>query len=414
MGQEQDQSEHPVCSGSASAQTGAGTTPRFLFVMATILAAYLALTLTRAPFDFWVYYHSALALRLGINPYDMQAVSTALHPDVPVKLPFIYGPWSFALFLPFSFFPFKLASFLYGLVLAWAVWGIIVESLRLVPIGAIDGPVALLVSVAALLSWGNPLLIIFASQNPAPIEAFLVLSGLRMIVDHRTRAGLTRFFFPIALKMQPAGLLAIALYRENKSLLRSALLIVLSVSLLAIPLLLVCPDLTSDWLQILRSTPWMDDPAFSPLYLLTKVGLPVGISAAIHLVIGGAAFVTCLRAFRKRQLDGYEIACCIVTFMLLQPRLKDYTLILSVPVTFALVNVAGLRVLGLTLLPTIVVGLWPKNPWAQMTVPFCLSIAFCILLRLVIQQSLVPRHDMRTDAGSADSILPGTNHHCHR
>src|SRR6185295_6809143 len=151
---------------------------RFAVVRVLLLALVAGIAVVyvgagaRHPWDFETYYHAASAYRVGLDPYQLQSLTSVA--GRPVELPFLYPPATLLLFVPFSHLPLGAAivawltiQCLLAGILLWIWWRTFLRSV------APD-----LLVVVALLGFDVALLWNLRTGNVALAEQVLLWAGL--------------------------------------------------------------------------------------------------------------------------------------------------------------------------------------------------------------------------------------------
>jgi hypothetical protein len=311
--------------------------------MGVLLVAYalgvvidLAIHTDKYQWDFATYYYAGQATRAGMNPYELESLSTVAGKDV--GFPFAYSPVVLPAFSLLSHLPF-----------AWAYW--VYLALKVVCLGVLvwvwrtrfvaDGP-SLPLYLLCIFGFGGAIYADLAAGNVSVFEQVaLWLALIALIQDRPIRFGILVILASL-FKLTPilfAILLILPGLRRRIGAFSGTMAGFLALNGLAY---LVAPGLYRDFLTTI---PQLDDRgAINPSTLallrdlgdlLTRKGLAV--SPLVEWLLYGVfavaiVAITWLVLSRRRGEDGrLPIVLVCLAFALVMPRFKNYAYILLIP-----------------------------------------------------------------------------------
>jgi hypothetical protein len=412
-------------------------------VLALAVFAYLVRNLGNA-WDFETFYYAATALRQGLDPYRMEALTFVA--GKPVVLPFLYPPAALALFIPFTLLPLGSAVLLWlGLKVAGAA--VLVALWRGTFLRGISVPVLLLV---AIFGFNAAMLWDLETGNVTVLEQLLLWLAFACYVRDRRWAFAVLVAVASIFKLFPIvflGLLFVPAKRPAPGWGPALAGLGLFAALLSVP-----PTLALEWVRGLlgglpatRPFGEVNPSALGILDILigpcrwttgrwsTGAGnrLPLNGAPDTALVLWVVYCVGLLASSRGllrrlwvRQDASQRIVMGSVAFALLSPRMMAYSyLLLVVPALVlgrGLFRRRGARVVALGLV--IVQGLyhylsrtmplaWPLAPYAVSVVLMNLSFLLAHGLWWTADRSrgaAAPGAGPRAGPGKARSRPPAT------
>ena len=300
--------------------------------------------------DFKVYYSASLAYREGLNPYDMDNLSTALH--VPVLTPYVYPPDTLFIFRPLTFFTFQTAARLYLTVKLLAVCALIFFWCHIFDFKQYT-PVLLLVSP---LAFNGSLLDDLGAGNVSIFEQFFIWAGFYFYARDKIVWFAVAIILASTFKFTPIvllGILATRLQRRDLVCLGCAgisFLLILAVNAL------IWPQMFAQFfhnVSTIRGERGDGNPAILALasdtvtWLRMKTGyllpgiVPTGIyivSSLTVLYVAALTFIK-LRSLDEKKANLWRICLICFVYALILPRLKNYSyIVLIAPSIYAVIS----------------------------------------------------------------------------
>jgi len=309
----------------------------------TVAAAYVILG-ARSPWDFATYYYAASALRSGLNPYSLGALSQVA--GKRVDLPFIYPPVTLALFLPFTLLPVAVAG---------TVW-LALKVVLMVPLVWVwkrfflPDTNAIVLLATTLLGFNLALLWDLRTGNVAVVEAALIWFAFAFYL--RGHTWLAAYIISVAALLKQLPLLlvgAIAVPPDSSQ--RKWILLASAVGFLTLSIALP-PHLSAEWRRGLSTAAAAPRPTgdINPSalgladWVTGTLELPMRfapvLAFALYLVYCAILLLCSLGAMLRVQRSGSraeQIVLLVLLWLLLSPRVMVYSYIMAiVPVLYVI------------------------------------------------------------------------------
>ena len=282
--------------------------------------------------DFRTYYYAATAHRRGLSPYDLSALRKVAGRH-EVHLPFVYPPHFLALFAPLARMGYWHAYYLFLALKLLALGALLWLWSRIVPTARADLWPLL---VTAALGCGSALLKDLKSGNVSTFEQLLLWAGIYLLLRRRTLLGGASVLLSSMFKLATAPLgLLVPLIRRSTGAVSVWLALCLATGLAYLALYAAQPQLWADFLSSVRTLDDRGGNCPSSLAFLGDVARAAGAGPAAAYV--AYALVGCLvlsawlwAVWRSRGWqDPYaRIHVTILAYVLVVPRVKDYSLVL--------------------------------------------------------------------------------------
>jgi Glycosyltransferase family 87 len=311
-------------------------------------ALYLLVNLksVEGQWDFDACYHTTKAYLGGVNPYDNSAVARFTHRTI---MAFAYMPGTIWFFVPFTWFDYKIAVYLY-ILLKLAVIAVLLMLWRNVFFDRQAGPVFYLI---CLLGFNCTFGIDLQSGNIALFEQFLLWSAFFYYLRRKLLYFCLFVVLAATLKVEPILFLFLLLPLENKYRYRYLVWSGCAFFVVVWVQFMVNPSRFAGFLQ--NAAGVVDDGSISTFacvqdtaaHLFTSpIITPWLNKLAFAIYLGVIAFVVALsipvfRTIKKTVLVDQEklyIFFGCVVYALVCFRLKDYTFIFLIPSAFFIVQ----------------------------------------------------------------------------
>lgn len=330
----------------------------WLLVVAVVAlcAAYVAMGASN-PWDFVTYYYAGLAARNGADPYSLEALSALAGRQL--ELPYLYPPFTLALFYPLTYLPLAEASRIWllfqSVLLLTLLWLWSRRFLMQVPVAWFL--VVTLLGFNAAVLWG------LRTGNLTLVEATFLWLGFYAYARGKLIAAAVLITLAGAFKLLPLAFLALIPLGPGRPI-RKLAAIGLGVGVLAL-LLSATAELTGRWISALGAEPLLRAPGgeINPntptliANILSGVGVaaetqrwvaPALYAAVVALVLTASRASFChLAAVGSRS--GLVVLGTLV-WLLLSPRVMVYTFVLAVApslyVLWRLAPSAAMRAFG--------------------------------------------------------------------
>ncbi len=283
--------------------------------------------------DFRVYYDAAKASQEGLDPYLVDS-RRAVTGSRKKNRPFVYPPHSLFLLKPFAALEYPTAYYLFLVAKAGALLALVVIWLRIVPAARCEWWA---LGVTVMLGHRSAVLRDLRSGNVSLFEELLIWGGILLIMRNRSLLGgatilLSSFFKLITAALIP---LVVVIQRSWRSF-----GIAMSLSIFGIAtygwLYLRAPDGWSSFCAIAGSLDERGNRCPSSLALLRDLSDLIGWNDVSTYMVYGAfccfIFSVLLWSFiaTRRSPDTYAMLhLTILVYVLLAPRIKDYSLIIA-------------------------------------------------------------------------------------
>jgi len=315
--------------------------------------------------DFWIYYNSARAHALGLNPYDEKVLSELAQGTL--RFCFAYPPLTLYFFRPFAMLDFNTAFHLYlslkcllliGLIYWWEKAFLQKE----------DGA---LFYFFCLVGFNAAIYIDLGAGNVSILEQLLMWLAFAFYLKRRWLLFCAFILLASAFKMVPIVFLALLWFAEEKKKYLYFAGASLGFCVMMLLSYLVSPFLfeefvrdtigRADWERgiVNPSTLACLREAFDLLAGKTGVMVPQLAQRALFVAIAAAVVVVTWRAMsiKRDSLISLYLACLV--YALIMPRFKDYSyIILILPAYFILKKMNVKAWVFILLLPL----LYPVNP----------------------------------------------------
>lgn len=333
-----------------------------LFIAALLcwaeLLVRLALTGEPSQWDVEVYYYSAKAFSLGLNPYDPSDVCAVAGRWEPDFLYLPYYPLSIFLLKPLVLLSFEQARLvLFLLKCAAFVYLLLLWQFKFMNEGL--DPLFL---IFCLFGFNAALYLDLRSGNISLLEQALIWTALLAFV----RGKITLFCAFIGLasifKLTPLLFGGLLLFHDRPIARRPILIMIAGFSVGSLILMLEHPDFFSGFLEHSlfqakgRFLGILNPSALSLIRMLsqrveavTGASVPEPLQMGLYLVLVTSVLFASWTAFRKlnmESIDGRKTAVCLacLVYALVQPRFQDYQwVIVLLPTYFAMSRVECLR-----------------------------------------------------------------------
>lgn len=310
-------------------------------------AALYALAIASPLWDFSVYYRAGSTILHGLNPYlqgDLAREHPQLGPLNPL-LPFLYHPLVLLLFAPFALFSWFTAAQLWMALNCVAIAALLHEWFN--GILRRDFRLLLITFLMVLGAFHAPLVSILASGNPAALEALLIWKFLCFTERRRdTLVSAGSIVLASILKFNASSLLIIMPAATLMSWRRCLAILLVFFAAFCLPAL-IAPELFQSYISRVSEFDFSQDWfQFSLLTLLNRL-LPRYAAGALYFIFSAAILFILNRLAKKTRLheDPACAALIVLSWLMLIPRLKDYTLINAAPCAAVMCNLPCLLVI---------------------------------------------------------------------
>lgn len=314
-------------------------------------AAYSAVILCRQvmtwgqrQWDFKTFYYASKAYQAGLSPYDLSSLTkTAGH---TISYQYVYPPLSLYLFWPFTTLGYESAHFTFLavkcllLVYLLSLW-----ARKFLP-GA-GGPLFLIFSV---LAFNRALQVDVWTGNVSTLEQCLIWTGLCFFLRGKLGWFCAMICLAASWKLLPAAFLILALFSENRR--KWVYFGVSAVSIIGVQALsaMRMPGL---FMSFLKNATGLDERGVtnpSTLAFVRDVFDKIGLSghstwsAVAYGVILLLVIAVTVTAFGKTRKWGRSdrqkllVMLFCVVYALAAPRLKDYSYMLLIPVSYWVIS----------------------------------------------------------------------------
>ena len=315
-------------------QTSFTYIPRVLLLISVIYAATQIFSiLTREKQrDFAIYYYASQAHQEGvINPYDHNALRT-YSGDTGLN-PYVYPPYILKLFSPLSSLEYKTAYYLYFLLKLGALAGLIFIWLKIVPIKKSD-IWALVVTVC--LGYRYTVLRELRSGNVSLFEQLLIWNGILLLLRDRSVIGGISIAISSIFKLITMALLPITviIQRTWRSVWTVGLIMAGTLTTYALLYFIQKPE----WIDFFSRAGGLDERGNrnpSSLAFLRDIADLFGAGETpaftVYIILCAVVFIMLAWAFytTRKSTDPYPMLyLTLLGYVLLAPRMKDYSLII--------------------------------------------------------------------------------------
>jgi hypothetical protein len=283
--------------------------------------------------DFYTYYHAVKAHEQGLDPYELQSLRQVSGND-DLTLPFVYPPHCLFLFKPLALLDYGQAYYLFLALKLLALGGLVIIWVRLVPIG--KGEWWLLL-ITILMGYRCAVIRDLRAGNVSIFEQLMLWSGILLLLRHRTIAGGVGIILSSAFKLVSMGLapLVVVICRSWRSV-----GIMLTLGLAGILANLASYTAMPEfWGKFVTAAGKLDERGNicpSSLALLRDLADMAGFGATTLYLL--YAVLCCLvlgillwaLVVARRSQDPYPlIYLTIFAYVIISPRMKDYSLIIA-------------------------------------------------------------------------------------
>ncbi|HKQ19977.1 MAG TPA: glycosyltransferase family 87 protein [Candidatus Eisenbacteria bacterium] len=319
--------------GATHAHRAVGALP--VLAVAVLCASYVAMGASNQ-WDFETYYYAGLAARSGADPYSLDDLSQLAGRQI--ELPYLYPPFTLAIFYPFTYLPPADAARLW-LVLQSALVFLLIriwsrQYAPRVPVGWLIVVTLLGFNAAAL--WG------LRTGNVVLVEVALLWLGFSAYARGKLIPAALLISLAGAFKLLPLAFLSIIALGPDRTV-RKVAAIGAGAAVLAL-LLLATGDLTSRWASALAAAHLWSTPAgeinpSTPAVIgsiLSIGGLAEPGSRAVQTAYAVVAVIVLTFSWRPLQMlvtTGSRhgvVALGSLVWLILSPRVMVYTFLLAV------------------------------------------------------------------------------------
>ncbi len=285
--------------------------------------------------DFRTYYFATKAYLQGLNPYKIASLQQAAA-DADLQLPFVYPPHTLSLFAPFVSLGYAQSYYLFFLLKLAALVALVMIWMRVVPIKRSDWW-ALCVSV--FLGYRCAVLRDIRSGNVSTFEQLALWGGILLILKRRSAFGgamimLSSIFKLITIALLP---LLVAIRRTRRSFLVATILGLASVGGYLL-LYLNQKELWVDFFSTVSSLEERGNACPSSLAFLRDTADFLGFSGSTTIYVCYALLCCVLLSIlvwsfmvTRHSTDRYAMLyLTILAYVILAPRMKDYSLIIAI------------------------------------------------------------------------------------
>lgn len=317
-----------------NSQTALSWIIRFLLVVSVLCACKQLESVVQGKeqWDFRTYYHAAKAHSQGLNPYDINSLR-GVSDGRKITLRFLYPPHCLEVFRPFTFFDYPVAYYLYLSIKVAALCALVAIWIKIVPVGKRE-LWALIITV--LVGCRGAVLIDIRSGNVSTFEQLLLWSGLLLAFRNQGALGCVFIALSSVFKMITALLVPMTVIIERTRRSVGIGLVVLC-ALCAVYALLFSSD-PHPWAEFIRAAGTLDERGKinpSSLALIRDLVDAGGLSPLLGYILYGALCFLLLAILAwafiatGKSKDSYPMVyLMLLVFMLVAPRLKNYSLIM--------------------------------------------------------------------------------------
>jgi hypothetical protein len=296
--------------------------------------------------DFRTYYYAARAYQQDLNPYDLQSLRSVSGDD-SIRLRFVYPPHCLDLLKPLALLDYPVAYFLFFAGKLLALAGLILIWTRIVPVPRHELWALL---VTTLMGYQHAVVRDLRLGNVSLFEQVLLWGGILLLFRGRTMAGGCSLLLSSVFKVLTAALapLIVVVGRSRRAFLALPVLLLAG----GVAYLASCtahPDL---WASFMSSAGGLDERGIicpGSLSLLRDLAEAVGVgdvavysayALACCLVLG--AWCWAIRQTRRSR-DVYPMLyLTILAYVLVAPRMKDYSMIIALLPALHTMSAVGL------------------------------------------------------------------------
>ncbi len=325
-----------------------------------VAAVYDLATTPLAQWDFATYYYAGRAIGRGQNPYDQAVLASLMAADgnlVPsADLPFVYTPLSLPLFSAFSVLPYALA------VRLWLLFKVLLLGVLLViwRRNFLPGASWPLLGLFGLLAFGATVYIDLQAGNVSTIEQVLIWSAFGALLRRRGVLFAALVLLAAVFKINALLLLGLLVFFWPTK--KAAALIVGAIVAFALVVFASFTLVPSSGLGFLANAGQIAlaahergyvnssalalatdlvNQAAHALGLVAPAWLPLAAFGLFAAVVMGVTVLVLLAlnlnaAPRRPELERLTIFVFCAAYMLVMPRLKNYSYILLIPPAFYL------------------------------------------------------------------------------
>lgn len=283
--------------------------------------------------DFRVYYDAAKASQAGLDPYNFES-RQEVSGSRPQRLPFVYPPHCLVLLKPFAALEYPTAYYLFLAAKAGALLALVAIWLRIVPAARCEWWA---LGVTVMLGHRSAVLRDLRSGNVSLFEELLIWGGILLIMRNRSLLGGATILLSSFFKLITAALIPLVVVMQRSW---RSFRIAISLSIFGIAtyawLYLRAPDGWSSFCAIAGSLDERGNRCPSSLALLRDLGDLIGWNDVCTYMIYGAfcCFILSVLLWSfiatRRSPDTYAMLhLTILVYVLLAPRIKDYSLIIA-------------------------------------------------------------------------------------
>lgn len=315
-------------------------------IISTLLLLYTAYCITKIfspgiyQWDFRTYYYAAKTFLSGLNPYDIDNLSTIAQKEITLK--FLYPPITLYFFSFFTIFEYNIAYYLFLLLKLLLVFFLIYLWKRYF----FNNDVDIFFYLLCLFAFNATLYLDIRAGNISILEQFFLWLGFYFLIKEKYLSFC--FFIVLAsiFKLQPIIFLLLLLftnYKKRYLLLLNSTIFILCLTYFSNPSLFISflnNSITVDERGIINPS------TFALIRDIYKgfVGVNfLSIELFIYFIIVVSIINISYKYFKKIENKKIVVFFSCVVFALISPRFKDYSYILLIPPTYFIIKNTSIK-----------------------------------------------------------------------